>query len=66
MDFRAPPEWAAMPDDDTPPAVRDESWWSRCDFVNVDLATAEAALAGELRARRGAHMGATSSVCPPA
>ena len=52
MDFRAPPEWAAMPDDDTPPAVRDESWWSRCDFVNVDLATAEAALAGELL-RRG-------------
>ena len=41
-----------MPDDDTPPAVRDESWWSRCDFVNVDLATAEAALAGELL-RRG-------------
>ena len=52
MEFRAPPEWAAMPGDDTPPADRDPAWWSRCAFVDVDMATTEASLVSALL-RRG-------------
>ena len=52
MDFRAPPEWAAMPDDDTPPAERDASWWARHELVSVDLATAEAVALGALLRRQ--------------
>ena len=41
-----------MAGDDTPPADRDAAWYARCDFVNVDLATPEAAVVGALL-RRG-------------
>ena len=50
--FSPPPGWAAMEDDDTPPASRDAAWYARCDFVNVDLATPEAKALGALL-RRG-------------
>ena len=52
MDFRAPEEWAPMPDADKPPAERDASWWARCDFVDVKLTSPEAKLVGALL-RRG-------------
>jgi len=41
-----------MQGDDAPPDQRDAAWCSRCDFVNVDLGTPEAVMAGALL-RRG-------------
>ena len=41
-----------MQGDDAPPDQRDAAWWEQCDFVNLDLATPEAAVVGALL-RRG-------------
>ena len=56
--FSPPPGWAAMEDDDTPPASRDAAWYARCDFVDVDLATPEAKALGALLRRGLSHCAA--------